>query len=71
MMVEEPYNARIVALANNLIANKYAYVYINSASNKLILYIKNNENYNDLDDDDKYNIMLYLQQYYKALAMIH
>ena len=71
MMVEEPYNARIVALANNLIANKYAYVYINSASNKLILHIKNNENYNDLDDDDKYNIMLYLQQYYKALAMIH
>ena len=71
MMVEEPYNARIVALANNLIANKYAYVYINSASNKLIVYIKNNENYNDLDDDDKYNIMLYLQQYYKALAMIH
>lgn len=71
MMVEEPYNERIVALANNLIANKYAYVYINSASNKLIVYIKNNENYNDLDDDDKYNIMLYLQQYYKALAMIH
>ena len=71
MMVEEPYNARIVALANNLIANNYAYVYIISASNKLILHIKNNENYNDLDDDDKYNIMLYLQQYYKALAMIH
>lgn len=71
MMVEEPYNARIVALANNLIANKYAYVYINSASNKLIVYIKNNENYNDLDDDDKYNIMLYLQQYYKALNMTH
>ena len=71
MMVEEPYNARIVALANNLIANKYAYVYIISASNKLILHIKNNENYNDLDDDDKYNIMLYLQQYYKALTMIH
>ena len=71
MMVEEPYNARIVALANNLIANKYAYVYINSASNKLILYIKNNENYNDLDDDDKYNIMLYLQQYYKALNRKH
>ena len=73
MMVEEPYNARIVALANNLIANKYVYVYVNvnTISNKLIVYIKNNENYNDLDDDDKYNIMLYLQQHYKALAMIH
>ena len=71
MMVEEPYYARIVALANNLIANKHAYVYTISASNKLIVYIKNNENYNDLDDDDKYNIMLYLQQHYKALNRKH
>ena len=71
MMVEEPYSARIVALANNLIANKYAYVYISNASNKLIVYIKNNENYNDLDDDDKYNIMIYLHQYYKALNRKH
>ena len=47
MMVEEPYYTRIVALANNLIANKHAYVYTISASNKLIVYIKNNENYND------------------------
>lgn len=71
MMNGEPYYTRIIALANNLIANNYVYVNVNTISNKLIVYIKNNENYNDLDDDDKYNIMLYLQQYYKALNMIH
>ena len=67
MMNDEPYSARIIALANNLIANNYAYVYVNTISNKLILHIKNNENYNDLDDDDKYNIMIYLQQHYNTL----
>ena len=44
MMNDEPYSARIIALANNLIANNYAYVYVNTISNKLILHIKNNEN---------------------------
>ena len=58
------YNAHIIALATNLIANKYVYVNVNKQSNKVILYIKNNENYNELNDDDKYNIMLYLQSYY-------
>ena len=71
MMNEEPYSARIIALANNLIANNYVYVYVNTISNKLILHIKNNENYNDLDDDDKYNIMIYLQQNYNILNRKH
>lgn len=71
MMNEEPYSAHIIALANNLIANNYVYVYVNTISNKLILHIKNNENYNDLDDDDKYNIMIYLQQHYNILNRKH
>ena len=71
MMNDEPYSARIIALANNLIANNYVYVNVNIISNKLILHIKNNENYNDLDDDDKYNIMIYLQQNYNILSSKH
>ena len=71
MMNEDIYKAHIVALANNLIVNKYAYVKVNTISNKVVLYIKNNENYNDLDDDDKYNIIIYLQQHYNILNRKH
>ena len=71
MMNDEPYSAHIIALANNLIANNYVYVNVNTISNKLILHIKNNENYNDLDDYDKYNIMIYLQQHYNILNRKH
>ena len=67
MMNETNYEARIVALATKLIANKYVYVNVNKQSNKVILYIKNNENYNELNDDDKYNVMLYLERYYVNL----
>ena len=67
MMDETLYKARIVALATNLIAHSYVYVTINKQSNKVVLYIKNNENYNDLNDDDKYNVLLYLQRYYNLL----
>jgi hypothetical protein len=67
MMDETIYKARIAALATNLIANKYVYVCINKQSNKVVLYIKNNENYNELNDDDKYNVMLYLERYYVNL----
>ena len=71
MMNDEPYSAHIIALANNLIANNYVYVNVNTISNKLILHIKNNENYNDLDDYDKYNIRIYLQQHYNILNRKH
>jgi hypothetical protein len=64
MMDETLYNARIADLATNLIAHKYVQFTINKQSNKVVLYIKNNENYNELNDDDKYNVMLYLQRYY-------
>jgi hypothetical protein len=67
MMDETLYNAHIVALATNLIAHSYVYVTINKESNKVVLYIKNNENYNELNDDDKYNVMLYLERYYVNL----
>jgi hypothetical protein len=67
MMDETLYKAHIADLATNLIANKYVYVYVNKQSNKIILNIKNNENYNELNDDDKYNVMLYLQSYYNNL----
>ena len=40
---------------------------VNTISNKVVLHIKNNEDYNDLNDDDKYNIMIYLQQHYNTL----
>ena len=66
-MEDNLYAARIVALANKLIANNYTYVRVNTISNKVVLHIKNNEYYNDLDDDDKYNIMIYLQQHYNTL----
>jgi hypothetical protein len=58
------YSSHITILANKLIANNYAYVSFNDVSNKYILHIKNNENYNELSDDDKYNVLLYLQHYY-------
>jgi hypothetical protein len=64
MMDETLYKAHIANLATNLIAHKYVYVTVNKQSNKVILYIKNNENYNELNDDDKYNVVLYLQRYY-------
>lgn len=67
MMDETLYNAHIADLATNLITNKYVYVSINKQSNKVVLYIKNNENYNELNDDDKYNVMLYLERYYVNL----
>jgi hypothetical protein len=67
MMDETLYKAHIATLATNLIANKYVYVTVNKQSNKIILNIKNNENYNELNDDDKYNVMLYLQSYYNNL----
>ena len=66
-MEDNLYASRIVALANKLIANNYTYVRVNTISNKVVLHIKNNEYYNDLDDDDKYNIMIYLQQHYNTL----
>jgi len=65
MMEDNLYASHIIALANKLIVNNYAYVKVNTISNKAVLYIKNNEDYNDLNDDDKYNIMIYLQQHYK------
>jgi hypothetical protein len=67
MMDETLYKARIADLASNLIAHSYVYVTINKQSNKVVLYIKNNENYNELNDDDKYNVMLYLERYYVNL----
>ena len=67
MMEDNLYASCIIALANKLIANNYTYVRVNTISNKLVLHIKNNENYNDLNDDDKYNIMIYLQQHYNTL----
>jgi hypothetical protein len=67
MMDETLYKARIADLAINLIAHKYVYVTINKQSNKVVLYIKNNENYNELNDDDKYNVMVYLEHYYNNL----
>jgi hypothetical protein len=67
MMDETLYKARIADLATNLIAHSYVYVTINKQSNKVVLYIKNNENYNELNDDDKYNVVLYLQRYYVNL----
>lgn len=66
-MEDNLYAARIIALANKLIANNYTYVRVNTISNKVVLHIKNNEYYNDLEDDDKYNIMIYLQQHYNTL----
>ena len=66
-MEDNLYAARIIALANKLIANNYTYVRVNTISNKVVLHIKNNEDYNDLNDDDKYNIMIYLQQHYNTL----
>ena len=66
-MEDNLYASRIVALANKLIANNYTYVRVNTISNKVVLHIKNNEYYNDLDEDDKYNIMIYLQQHYNTL----
>ena len=66
-MEDNLYAARIIALANKLIANNYTYVRVNTISNKVVLHIKNNEAYNDLEDDDKYNIMIYLQQHYNTL----
>jgi len=66
-MEENVYASHIIALATNLIANKHAYLKVNTISNKVVLYIKNNENYNDLNDDDKYNIMLYLHYYYNNI----
>ena len=65
MMEDNLYASHIIALANKLIVNNYVYVKVNTISNKAVLYIKNNEDYNDLNDDDKYNIMIYLQQHYK------
>jgi len=67
MMDETLYKAYIAALATNLIAHSYVYVTVNKQSNKIILNIKNNENYNELNDDDKYNVMLYLERYYNNL----
>ena len=58
------YSSHISILANKLITNNYAYVSFNTVSNKYILHIKHNENYNELSDDDKYNVLLYLQHYY-------
>ena len=58
------YSLHITILANKLIANNYAYVSFNNVSNKYILHIKHHENYNELSDDDKYNVLLYLQHYY-------
>lgn len=66
-MEDNLYASRIIALANKLIANNYTYVRVNTISNKVVLHIKNNEAYNDLEDDDKYNIMIYLQQHYNTL----
>ena len=67
MMDETLYKAHIADLASNFIAHSYVYVTINKQSNKVVLYIKNNENYNELNDDDKYNVVLYLQRYYVNL----
>ena len=61
MMDETLYKAHIADLASNLIANSYVYVTINKQSNK------DNENYNELNDDDKYNVLLYLERYYVNL----
>ena len=58
------YSLHITILATKLIANNYVYVSFNDVSNKHILHIKHNENYNELSDDDKYNVLLYLQDYY-------
>jgi len=66
-MEENVYASRIISLANKLIANKHAYLKVNTISNKVVLYIKNNENYNELNDDDKYNVLLYLQDHYSML----
>ena len=67
MMDETLYKAHIADLASNLIAHNYVYVTINKQSNKVVLYIKNDENYNELNDDDKYNVLLYLERYYVNL----
>ena len=66
-MEENLYASHISALAHKLILNKYAYLKVNTISNKVVLCIKNNENYNELNDDDKYNVLLYLQRYYNLL----
>jgi sulfur relay (sulfurtransferase) DsrC/TusE family protein len=67
MMEDNLYASHISALARKLILNKHAYLKVNTISNKVVLYIKNNENYNELNDDDKYNVLLYLQRYYNLL----
>jgi hypothetical protein len=67
MMDETLYKAHIADLASNLIAHNYVQLTINKQSNKVVLYIKNNENYNELNDDDKYNVLLYLERYYVNL----
>ena len=64
------YNKYICELCTKLVKHNASKLIYDINREKFVIYIKFNENYYDLSDDDKYNMQCYLEKNYRDLIRI-